>query len=133
MNGQRRGVQPGNDFTGDDSGAEIDYADGAFVGDKSGRIHLYFRSAAGGASQIARVRPSAAPVTHVRFIGDESDIVRRHPNIEHAQQLAGPGIKFAQPIRQIQRDIKPPAIARDRQAGWNVIGPTRRIRAWHAD
>ena len=69
----------------------------------------------------------AAPA-HVRLVANNYNIVRRDTDLEQSQQSAVGSVKFAKPIREVQRYVKAPPVSRNRQACGNLRLAPWRVR-----
>ena len=90
--------------------AQIDDRNRTFAGDVTDGIDAHQRPASRRSRHAVGVRTAAAPVAHVGFFAREHHVVRRNAHIPQAKHSSVPRVQFGETIRQIQRDVKPPAI-----------------------
>ena len=107
-------------------GLQVDDGNRAFTGDVPHRIHTNGGTAAGRPRQIVRTWATATPVADISRVTHEHHLVRSHTDSELAQDLAGVGVQFQEPVRQVGADIEAAAVGAHGQARRNFFLPARR-------
>ena len=104
-------MQTDVDFAQDFASRQINHRDRSFIGDEAHRVNAHPRSSSGRTGHAVGFRPAPTPIAHIGPASRQHNIEGCHSDIEQANYVAVRRVEFGETVGQVQRRIKPFAVA----------------------